>query len=109
MNRERLQILREHLAGLPDERFTMSLWGAPEDRHTCKTACCVGGWTERLWTNQSAGAALGFTDEQHEALFYPEGWARDGRPLSDAIAAIDSMLASEDDNALPVWPSKEEA
>lgn len=104
MNRERLKTLRDHLAGLPDERVDMSLWST--ERHDCGTACCIGGWAERLWADQSAGVALGLDDYQHDALFFPAGWSRNKLTRLDAIAAIDSMLANPDDDALPVWPEK---
>lgn len=126
MNRERLTILRDHLASLPDERVNMAAlvrWPSGPDHwsrktmaeivHNCGTACCVAGWANALFNPDkpeiSVGAddaevALGLTWDQKGGLFFPYGWPYGRQTRSDAIAAIQSMLDSPDDDALPVWP-----
>ena len=135
MNRERLKTLRDHLAGLSDERVRLNGYfmraddpsgtdiypKSPDDfLADCGTAACVAGWSVTLFgkyvegnagTGDAAGALLGLTPDQSDKLFQPRGWVRDGDDdlaygRLDAIAAIDSMLANPDDNALPVWPEK---
>lgn len=108
MNRERLKILRDHLAALPDNQFDMDLeWR----ERSCGTVACVGGWASYLAApdrergSMEAGAIwLGLSGEQERRLFWPGHMALHKIPKSDAIAAIDSMLANPDDEALPVWP-----
>lgn len=108
MNRERLKTLRDHLAGLPDERVDMSTGGREA---LCGTVACIGGWAEQIFGGEYWNDVLDLSDEQGRALFYPAGWFRradDPNRLTrtDAIAAIDSMMANPDDKALPVWPEK---
>lgn len=132
MNRERLTILRDHLASLPDERVDMRSAGIGADGNRsawsittphallsqCGTAACIGGWANYLFAPESLGAScataqklLELTNSQEQALFLPALWADDLSILSrdDAIAAIQSMLDNPDDDALPVWPEKAEA
>ena len=109
MNRERLKILRDHLASLPDEAVDMC-----EPWAGCGTACCIGGWSNRLFrdlsdvpTLEDAVEDLSLNDDQKWELFYARS---SGGPLSelsrtDAVAALDSMLSNPDDNALAVWPA----
>ncbi len=106
MNRERLTILRDHLASLPERDFAMGSW--PCDPTECGTPACIGGWCDRLfgnnsWATEEAGQNLGLGSAQHDALFFPPG-DLDTFTRQDAIAAIQSMLDSPDDDALPVWP-----
>lgn len=104
MNRERLRILRDHLAGLPDELFDMM--------EPCGTICCIGGWANNLFvedgfpTLDRAERALELDAWQASALFYASNIDANLSDLTrlDAISAIDSMLANPDDGALPVWP-----
>lgn len=120
MNRERLKALRDHLAGLPDERVDMDYVRIERD---CGSVCCIAGWANELWAEgdihtTTAQNLLGLSDEQASALFYAEVPDGDGdfgvltlAKLSeltrlDAIAAIDSMLANPGDDALPFWPEK---
>lgn len=110
MNRERLKILRDHLASLPDERFDMRDWRA---ERKCGTVACIGGWACALWGGDEqrysyrfAIKQLGLEEGQGESLFFPQ--RLDDYTRTDAIAAIDSMLANPDDDALPVWPEREE-
>lgn len=125
MNRERLKTLRDHLAKLPDERVRMEslLTDAAGDDvgyekeprallNHCGTAACIAGWANSLWGPRrkevgvdEAQGCLGLTDSQARLLFTPPGYCVPGRYTRlDAIAAIDSMLANPDDDALPVWP-----
>jgi len=111
MNRERLTILRDHLASLPDERVHMNY--VRKDLE-CGTVCCIGGWAgyladpEAAWAGLSEGADwLQLSGQQSSALFWPNevfGLDLDDLTRADAIAAIQSMLDSPDDDALPVWP-----
>lgn len=129
MNRERLTILRDHLASLPDERVRMDAYarnadGAPtadpdkarDFLKECGTAACVAGWAITLfpgvtggWVDEVAADALDLGEKQAEALFFPQGYHNGLLSRSDAIAAIQSMLDSPDDDALPVWPEREGA
>jgi hypothetical protein len=124
MNRERLTILRDHLASLPDERVDMrfvmtdgdsnliSSGPAREVLADCGTAACIAGWAGFLFSpdiggygSWEAGTDLAFTTDQAFHLFTPKGFLEQGRyTRQDAIAAIQSMLDSPDDDALPVWP-----
>lgn len=128
MNRPRLQILADHLRSLPDERFDMANWFSKEGEndtlralaspgafvHECGTAACVAGWAVALfsprganWCDDTARDELDLSARQAAALFEPHNF-EDGRyTRTDAIAAIQSMLDSPDDDALPVWPSRE--
>lgn len=111
MNRERLTILRDHLVSLPPEDFNMEFW-------ECGTAACIGGWTERLFPDAGrAHHALDLSHAQSGALFYLE---KDGEwcPPDNrfwaatpamAASAIQSMLDSPADDALPVWSETVEA
>ena len=128
MNRERLKILRDYLASLPDERVNMSAYFCSDDDWLtvddlsevpsllsgCGTAACVAGWSVFLWggagsgdhTDDIAADHLGLSVDQSEDLFRPSGWSINRQARADVIAAIDSMLANPDDDALPVWPEK---
>lgn len=131
MNRERLKILRDHLVVLPDERVDMRYFAHSDGKLAanvrqvrklvgggCGTAACVAGWATTLFrpTNLSdypesaAQRMLGLSSAQADNLFYPKGYHWAGYyTRTDAIAAIDSMLANPDDEALPVWPEKSNA
>jgi hypothetical protein len=37
----------------------------------CKTACCLGGATEKFFRTKSAAKWLGLTDDQSDILFFP--------------------------------------
>ncbi|MFC7378224.1 hypothetical protein [Brevundimonas sp. GCM10030266] len=120
MNRERLKTLRDHLAGLPDERVDMrhyftvgNGWTAADPAALleagCGTAACIAGWAASLFQGQpeDANDLLDLTEMQEQALCYPTGFQFKGTyNRLGAIAAIDSMLANPDDLALPVWPEK---
>lgn len=119
MNRERLKTLRDHLAGLPDEKLDMRWYvaqqgfglplGDPAILSECGTTACIAGWAAHLFGGQpdDAGLPLHLSHEQSMALFCPDSFENEGRyTRTDAIAAIDSMLANPDDDALPVWPEK---
>lgn len=107
MNRERLTILRDHLASLPDRQFDITDYVQEKD---CGTVACVAGWANILFKSrdqQSVTAArkrLDLTADQSSKLFYPRGFMDGVQSRTDAIAAIQSMLDSPDDDALPVWP-----
>lgn len=100
MNRERLKTLRDHLAGLPDERVDMSVHQVTRD---CHTVACIAGWADFLFGGEE-GRSLGFSEDQSAEVFFPAGWVSRSFTRLDAIAAIDSMLANPADDALPVWP-----
>lgn len=116
MNRERLTILRDHLAALPDERVHMNY---VRREAPCGTVACIGGWAGYLSAPDEpfvgltgGGDWLDLDGDQRSALFWPNevfGLDLDELTRSDAIAAIQSMLDSPDDDALPVWPSREGA
>lgn len=111
MNRPRLQILADHLRSLPDDAVRMDECLSEGE---CGTVACISGWIQTLW-NRAPGdtyvaTRVGLSLEQGDALFTPDGWSEEGRyTRSDAVAAIQSMLDSPDDDALPVWPSREGA
>lgn len=131
MNRERLAILRDLLASLPDERFDIAhVFTAPSGENMdtydkapaeivkdCGTAACIAGWTGVLfdpeqtnWDSDVAGIALGLTNLQERELFTPHGWSRGVvRSRAEAVSAIQSMLDAPEDDALPVWPEKPDA
>jgi len=111
MNRERLTILRDHLAKLPDSRFDISTIRQEDE---CGTYACLAGWTCELFGGRGIWEAethLDLNDEQGGELFVPShpgrSWSRrEDYPRADAIAAIQSMLDNPADDALPVWPEK---
>lgn len=59
MNRERLQILRDKLATVPDDRLRMERWfdHLPEEdeRHPCGFAGCAAGWATTIPEFQAVG------------------------------------------------------
>ncbi len=65
--RERMMKLRDRLANMPPNEFSMTNW--------CGTACCIGGLSEMMFgiqqTEMMAGRVIGLGDEQSKALFYP--------------------------------------
>lgn len=107
MNRERLTILRDHLASLPDEQVDM---GTTTEQRSCGTVACIMGWAHILWPGQGAERSLGLRGHQGDSLFMPVSsddarhWMDGSYTRLHAIAAIQSMLDSPDDDALPVWP-----
>lgn len=96
--RDRLVILRDHLAGLKPELFDMDEWEKVEG--DCGTAACIGGWTSRLFGASHKGSAdrLGLTAKQASRLFYPyDGYLKDYASAFDATpaqaaAVIDHLL-----------------
>jgi hypothetical protein len=107
MNRERLAILRDHLASLPDERVDMSVVRADRE---CGTVACIAGWTDLIF-GDTVTDTFDLSGEQVDSLIMPRDGARHWHnkgdyTRTDAIAAIQSMLDSPDDDALPVWPEK---
>lgn len=134
MNRERLTILRDHLTSLPDERFDMRvvfgiaatdgnwvdeevscLGDSPEEiLNHCGTVACMVGWTGAIFSprvqeydSPEAAIDLDLNRDQRQLLFMPDGYSRGKLTKDDAIAAIQSMLDSPADDALPIWPEKE--
>lgn len=126
MNIERLKQLREHLAGLPEERFHYSdffgndvydpnvTWS--DARKDCGTTACVAGWACVLFgpANQStldsgdpeyqASAILDIeSDDESEFLFFRE-CSRANR--SDAIRRLDWLIAG---NSIAYYPWREES
>lgn len=108
MNRERLTILRDHIATIPAKQFDMADWD-------CGTAACIGGWCERLWPEDTASESLGLTVRQENALFYVQrdGSFGEGKYLEyseidqeAAVSAIQSLIDATDAEALPVWPER---
>lgn len=74
MNKERLELLADHIEKLPPEKFDMWQW--------CGTACCVAGHAISLagirprHKDETPGLAqkwLGLTMDQRTALFSPIG------------------------------------
>lgn len=115
MNRANLQLVRDRIADEPPENFSMRVWH-------CGTAHCIGGWAQLLGgyatvdflTRCNAMEFLDLTRVQAEALFEPLRCQCGFEELADvpkenALGALDSLITAEDDDALPVWPSKVEA
>jgi hypothetical protein len=109
--RDRMIRLRDFLAELDYARFNMNYWrGDPAaypmpDRHTCGTACCIGGWAQKLYLPEyvgehveAAGECIGLTRSQAAALFYPSGIdvAYDDITLPHAVAVLDHYLETGD-------------
>lgn len=110
MNRKRIQILRDHLAGLPDERFAMERWFSAatpnpflpkEMTHECGTAACIAGWTLSLFRKASveiwevehiAASILGLTIDQACDLFMPPGFVHNKQTRAQAVATLDRLL-----------------
>ena len=130
MNRERLTILRDHLASLSDERLNMVDFFVDSDgedldwdtiaeaksklQADCGTAACIAGWALTLFAETQGGwgvetaamEALGLEYDQGRALFLPHGFEVGHYSRSDAISAIQSMLDNPADDALPIWPER---
>jgi hypothetical protein len=90
VNRENIQKVRDHIAGLNPEQFDMTHW--------CGTACCIAGWTAKLFDvdpgmNQ-AGAVLGLGGVPASDLFLGFGSPTPLTSLqqSDAVAVLDHLL-----------------
>lgn len=113
MNRERLTILRDHLASLPPVQFDMTI---VREEAECGTVACVAGWAGVLairagdapddiyFGMEAAERWLGLGSYQAQCLFTGSDDRFDDLTPKDAVAAIQSMLDSPDDDALPVWP-----
>lgn len=111
MNRERLTILRDHLASLPDDRVDLSV---VQEVDECGTVACIAGWAGVLarrdgdakpsvyFSMDDAEEWLGLSETQGPCLFLDGIGSR--TPRADAIAAIQSMLDNPADDALPIWP-----
>lgn len=105
MNRERLKLVRDRIAAEP-EHVGMPNW-------KCDTVLRIGGWASVIATGDEGGAAwwghdpakwLGLSDAQAGSLFYPSDMG--ARTKTDALAALDSFIGSERDDALAVWSVK---
>lgn len=119
MNRKNIQKVRDHIAGLNPKRFNMALWAAERDgdddvapvrlKHDCGTCGCIGGWTDAIFRTprskmgaESAGRALGLTEDQAQALFFPWGFpwgVNDGDDWENikpahAVRVLDHLLAT---------------
>jgi len=99
MDRENVQIVRDHIAGLPPEQFDMDDWG---EAHTkCGTAACIGGWAAVLLLNadgyrvpdSEVAAALGLDIIEGRALFYPRGPMMQAT-IPQGLAVLDHLLAT---------------
>lgn len=87
MNVENIKKVRDHIAGLPPERFSMREWD-------CGTAACLGGWTERFFvgdeeylTVASIMDCLGISPSEAEDLFHP------GRFMTETFNPYDATPA----------------
>jgi hypothetical protein len=101
--RQRLQILRDFIAAIPEQNFNMSEW---REEHECGTVACIGGWTTLLFDvpqQSSAGECLGLTGSESDALFCPNGWSYGVYSRQDALDAIDGYLAKGE----IVWPKRD--
>lgn len=54
LNIANIKRVRDHIAGLPTERFDMEDWAGglrygPEELRECGTTACIGGWTNFLF------------------------------------------------------------
>lgn len=119
MNRERIQILRDHLASLPDDRFDIRFWftddqGEPHtDIHRsvfdpkevvneCGTAACIGGWAFALFMSEvfvdnenfidQLASLMALTVEEAGELFMPDGHHAGIQTREDAIRTLDHLL-----------------
>lgn len=118
MNREAITVLRNVLAVLPRERFTMAHYttvGTGKDdrlsseqlKHDCGTAACMVGWTNALlsplYTSNAGDVAgarvlLDLSYDQANKLFHP--WEdRSPRPIpwiditnEQAVKVLDHLL-----------------
>ena len=112
MNRERLQMVRDRIASEPPERLDMSAYH-------CGSAHCIAGWADVImgtkptpgvdyrWdAGHRAQAWLGLDTEQANELFQPVGFYEIDYTQADALAALDSLINADSDDALPVWPER---
>lgn len=107
--RDRVIMLRDFLAELPEEKFCMSDWGEQDyARHVCRTPACIAGWGDALFFNEAAGpswmdrlqrlaAHLGLTGPQAHDLFQSVDSSQTvwftPKP-ADAVATLDYYLAT---------------
>lgn len=74
MNKERLEMLAKHLEKLPRKEFDMGHW--------CGTACCIGGYIEKLFGLPENGRiavardVVGLNPVQANQLFFGETSAK---------------------------------
>lgn len=81
MNVENIKKVRDLIAGLPPEQFSMNYWGLAH--HPCGSVACIGGWAEAILLPDGNRTkhlpehvvceALGLDPEQGGDLFYPGG------------------------------------
>lgn len=118
MNRENIQKVRDAIAVLPPERFSMEKWAcrpaetglrwyvqnATDLLHDCGTCGCIGGWTNAILSGPegvrgdsndaaTAGGLLGLSPSVARSLFYPyQEWSDISR--DDAVRVLDHLLAT---------------
>lgn len=93
INRENIKLVRDHIAGLKPEKFSMSHW--------CGSACCIAGTAVIVKgdqpnfrdTAEKARKFLGLTHGQADVLFeppYDTGAYTAGIP--GAVRVLDQLL-----------------
>jgi len=113
MNVENIKRVRDHIAGLPAERFNMDCWavgagqtfpfqlGAEAFLSDCGTCGCIGGWTNAvfregvLYSQHAAAKRLGLNEETADALFFPDQaitGSYDTITIPEAVAVLDHLI-----------------
>jgi hypothetical protein len=111
--RDRMIQLRDFLAALPDERFSMRHVFTAKDKdiyhleqfHECGTAACIFGYACVLWPEVSDGMNqfpivehLWLSNKEACQLFTPPGWYddKDAKQYTRAmaVAVLDHFLAT---------------
>lgn len=114
--RDRVIMLRDHLARLKPEHFDMASWGF---EHDCGTAACIAGWNGLLtndppptieWVKPTSGgyddialeawisrqgASLGLNEDDAAKLFVPDTEEGLGELTARrAVAVLDNYLST---------------
>jgi hypothetical protein len=109
---ERVTVLRNFLASLPEERFNMVAWSTGFDEwsadkriNECGTVACIAGWATHLARpaykdllktrfSQRAKTWLKLTADQADAMFVPSGFVNGYTTSAQAVAMLDNFLAN---------------
>ena len=100
MNNERIRAVRDKIASIPAEKFTMREYCTHQERlawdleHDCDTAGCIAGWTcamfapDQLPSGWLAKRLLQLTQAEAVKLFTPDHKALSKITRDEAVATL---------------------
>ena len=103
MNIERLKMVRDKIASLPESALNMRTCGREADNE-CGTAACIGGWTYAVMHPEHplarngallfhSSAWLGLTDDEEQELFYPPSEGGWWATRDQAVRVLDILIS----------------